>query len=60
MAAEIREQRPNADVELIGEEDQLGMFHVVADGRELWSKHKEGKFPEPGAIVAQLPAAPAT
>jgi predicted Rdx family selenoprotein len=56
LAAEIKRARPGADVELVGEYDQLGMFSVVADGRELWNKHEMGGFPEPGAIVALLPS----
>jgi len=46
-------------VELQGEDDKLGMFNVVADGRELWDKHKTGEFPDPATIVAGLPPAEA-
>lgn len=60
MAAEIRKQRPQANVEIVGESDQLGMFNVVANGRPLWNKHQMGGFPEPEAIIAQVPRAPAS
>ena len=58
MAAEIEEHRPDAYIELVGEEDRLGMFDVVADGRHLWSKYQQGGFPEPAAIISMLPEAP--
>jgi selT/selW/selH-like putative selenoprotein len=31
-----------------------GQFDVVADGRLLFSKHAEGRFPELAEIVAKL------
>ncbi len=60
MAAKIREARPNAKVELHGEEDKPGTFDVVANSKELWSKHETGKFPEPEEIIAKLPGAAAS
>jgi predicted Rdx family selenoprotein len=32
-----------------------GQFDVVADGRMLFSKHSEGRFPEEAEILARLP-----
>ena len=35
-----------------------GQFDVLADGRLLFSKHSEGRFPDDGEILGQLaPAA---
>jgi selT/selW/selH-like putative selenoprotein len=31
-----------------------GVFDVVADGRLIYSKHREGRFPDPAAIVQSL------
>ena len=31
-----------------------GVFDVVADGELIFSKHSEGRFPEPGEILAAL------
>ncbi|TML22629.1 MAG: hypothetical protein E6G11_07200 [Actinobacteria bacterium] len=31
-----------------------GQFDVLADGRVLFSKHAEGRFPEEDEILAQL------
>jgi predicted Rdx family selenoprotein len=31
-----------------------GQFDVVRDGQILFSKHAEGRFPEPAEILAQL------
>jgi selT/selW/selH-like putative selenoprotein len=31
-----------------------GIFDVSADGRPVFSKHKSGRFPEPGEIVRLL------
>lgn len=60
MAAEIREARPGAQVEMTGEDDQLGMFMVVANSVVLWNKYETGDFPEPQAIIAKLDDAPRT
>ncbi|MCH9684005.1 MAG: Rdx family protein [Deltaproteobacteria bacterium] len=56
MAAEIERQRPDAQIQLVGEEDAPGTFNVFAAGKQLWSKHETGKFPEPNDIVAMIPA----
>lgn len=55
MAAAIETARPDAAIELHGEEDEPGMFDVVADGQSLWSKHETGTFPEHDEIVKKLP-----
>jgi len=31
-----------------------GVFDVAADGKTVFSKHRTGRFPEPGEIVALL------
>lgn len=31
-----------------------GIFDVVVDGRMIYSKHKEGRFPEPYEVINQL------
>jgi predicted Rdx family selenoprotein len=40
-----------ADV-VSGEKSQ---FDVVADGRLIFSKQREGRFPEPDEIIRELP-----
>ena len=32
----------------------VGQFDVVVDGRVVFSKHKEHRFPEPDEVVAKL------
>jgi selenoprotein W-related protein len=31
-----------------------GVFDVEADGRRVWSKHENGRFPEPAEILEAL------
>jgi selenoprotein W-related protein len=31
-----------------------GVFGVTADGRSVWSKKANGKFPDPDALVADV------
>jgi selT/selW/selH-like putative selenoprotein len=31
-----------------------GCFEITVDGKEIWSKLKSGKFPEPAAILATI------
>lgn len=31
-----------------------GCFEVSVDGKEIWSKLKSGKFPEPAAILKTI------
>ena len=33
-----------------------GIFDVAADGKLVFSKHRAGRFPEPGEVVAALRA----
>ena len=42
----------NADVELLAGDN--GIYDIVADGREIFSKHKEGRFPENKEIIQAL------
>ena len=37
-------------------EGDKGIFDVVADGTLVFSKHRAGRFPEPGEVVAALRA----
>ena len=32
----------------------MGHFNVLVDGEKLFSKMKEGRFPQPGEIVKRL------
>ena len=41
-----------ADATLIRESD--GIFDVVVDGKKIFSKHEQGRFPEPGEVAGQL------
>jgi predicted Rdx family selenoprotein len=34
---------------------KVGQFDVVADGKLLFSKQKEGRFPEDSEVLSQLP-----
>lgn len=34
---------------------KVGQFDVIADGKILFSKQKEGRFPEDNEILSQLP-----
>jgi selenoprotein W-related protein len=47
---ELKNER--ADIELIA--GSGGVFKVVADGKEIFSKKDSGRFPEPGEITALL------
>jgi len=47
----IRNDR-EAEVELIA--GSGGVFTVSVDGKEVFSKKKEGRFPEPSEILAML------
>ncbi|MCK4838468.1 MAG: Rdx family protein [Desulfobulbaceae bacterium] len=40
------------EVELIA--GSGGVFNVSADGEEIFSKGKQGRFPEPAEILAKL------
>jgi predicted Rdx family selenoprotein len=34
---------------------KVGQFDVIADGKVLFSKHQEGRFPDEGEVLSQLP-----
>ena len=51
LAAEITEK---LEIPASAVPGSTGQFDVVADGRVLFSKHAEGRFPEHGEILAQL------
>ncbi|MDA8163778.1 MAG: Rdx family protein [Desulfobacteraceae bacterium] len=51
LEAELREKF-GADVTLVP--GTGGVLEVTADGREVFSKAKMGRFPEPGEIEALL------
>jgi selT/selW/selH-like putative selenoprotein len=31
-----------------------GVFDVVVDGRQVFSKHESGRFPQPGEVASLL------
>jgi selT/selW/selH-like putative selenoprotein len=35
-----------------------GIFDVTLDGKVIYSKHKTGRFPSPGEVLAMLKAKP--
>lgn len=51
MAAYLRQQL-GAEVELV--KGSGGVFDVEVDGRRVFAKHHEGRFPEPEEIVARI------
>ena len=51
MAAEISKEL-GIDVELI--KGDKGIFDVIADDTLVFSKYKEGRFPNPGEVVDAL------
>ena len=52
LEAKLRAVIPNADVELI--RGRNGVYTVIADGTELWNKHRSGDFPDEDALVEQI------
>jgi len=42
----------NLDVELV--QGSGGVYEVIVDGENIFSKKKEGRFPEPGEIIALM------
>jgi selenoprotein W-related protein len=53
LAADLR-QAIGIDAQLV--KGDAGVFDVVADGRLVFSKHREGRFPESGEILRALRA----
>jgi selT/selW/selH-like putative selenoprotein len=51
LAAFLKEQL-GAKVELV--KGSGGVFDVEVDGRRVFSKHHEGRFPEPEEILAKI------
>ena len=45
---------PDLEIELV--RGGGGVFDVSVDGKVLFSKHKQGRFPEPGEILSILRA----
>ncbi|MBK8259142.1 MAG: Rdx family protein [Polyangiaceae bacterium] len=37
-----------------------GVFDVTVNGKLVFSKHKEGRFPEPDEVLAQIATLPAS
>jgi selenoprotein W-related protein len=54
LAAEIAEQFPDADVQLIPSSG--GRFEVALDGTPIFQKSKLGRHAEPGEVVRSLRA----
>ncbi len=51
----MRQQRPGIDVKLI--RGSGGQFEVVLDGKLIFSKKQQGRFPETSEILSVIPAA---
>jgi selT/selW/selH-like putative selenoprotein len=51
LAARIQEEF-GVEPQLV--KDDNGVFDVVADGRLLFSKHREGRFPEEEEVLEAL------
>lgn len=52
MAAEIKKQR---GIDAVLREGSGGQFEIELDGHLLFSKKKEGRFPDPEEILSQIP-----
>jgi selT/selW/selH-like putative selenoprotein len=55
LAAEIREQFPDAEVQLIPSSG--GRFEVSKDGRPVFEKSKLSRHAQPGEVIRLLRAA---
>ena len=53
--AEIRKQRPDVEVRLV--KGSGGQFEVTVDGRPIFSKKQQGRFPETREILESIPVA---
>ncbi|TMQ71944.1 MAG: SelT/SelW/SelH family protein [Candidatus Eisenbacteria bacterium] len=53
LAAEIHKQRSEIETQL--NKGSGGQFEVVLDGTHLFSKKKEGRFPETQEILEKIP-----
>ena len=56
LAAAIKKQF-NADSKLI--EGSGGVFDVHVDGKQIWSKHDIGRFPDDKEVLDKIKAIPA-
>ncbi len=54
LAAEIRKAR-GVDAVLV--KSSGGVFDVAVDGQVIFSKQKEGRFPEAAELIERIPAA---
>ena len=54
MAAEIEEQYPDAEIELIP--SRGGRFEVLRDGQPVFEKSKLGRHAQPGEVLRLLAA----
>ena len=54
MAAELREQFPGIDIEMMPSKG--GRFEVSADGKPVFEKSKLGRHAKPGEIARLLAA----
>ncbi len=52
MAAELRKNYPDAEVELIPSKG--GRFEVIADGKPIFEKSKTGRHANPGEVLEKL------
>jgi len=52
LAAEIRKQYPDAEIELIP--SRGGRFEISRDGVPIYEKSKTGRHVKPGEILARL------
>jgi selT/selW/selH-like putative selenoprotein len=52
VEAELRKALPDIEVELVG--GHGGIFDVLADGRLVFSKRKEGRFPTGKEVLVAL------
>jgi selenoprotein W-related protein len=52
--AEIKQHREGVETRLT--KGSGGQFEVALDGRLIFSKKELGRFPDPGEILAQIPA----
>ncbi len=52
--AEVLSRELGIEAELV--EGDKGIFDVAADGEVIFSKYREGRFPEPEEIIERLGA----
>jgi len=53
LAAEIKKQR---GIDAVLRKGSGGVFEVVMDGRMLFSKKQQGRFPDHEEVLSQIPA----